>query len=53
MAAKLQAFFNGLLRDWGVKDARVVEMFSVSIDDLQLLPYVYVPDHFSPRFTRY
>ncbi|KAF3763633.1 hypothetical protein M406DRAFT_74217 [Cryphonectria parasitica EP155] len=32
------AFFSGLLRDLGVKDVKVAEMFSVSIDDIQLLP---------------
>lgn len=36
----IQAFFNGLLRDLGAKDIRVVEMFSVSAEDVQLLPYV-------------
>lgn len=40
MSLLTQAFFNGLLRDLGAKDVRVVEMFSVSADDVQLLPYV-------------
>ncbi|PSR92343.1 hypothetical protein BD289DRAFT_481091 [Coniella lustricola] len=32
------AFFSGLLRDLGVQDVKVAEMFGVSMEDVQLLP---------------
>ena len=37
---KKQAFFNVILRELGVKDVKIQELFGVDEDSLGFLPYV-------------
>lgn len=38
-----QAYFSGVLKDLGVEDVKVQELFEVTEEAVEQLPYVYVP----------
>jgi hypothetical protein len=45
-SAPVKAFFNIILRDLGIKDVKVQELFTLDQESLDILPYVEVKLYF-------
>lgn len=37
-----QAYFSGVLKDLGVEDVKIQELFAVTMDEVEQLPYVFI-----------